>query len=265
MKHTNFVKENAPVIIVVGLISIAFPILILCPSKYGIIPHDVGLQIVGYGGSILGGLLTLYGVWWTIRKQDEINRDDGERHNKERFSDLTIQYMPILFFESYHQCSNADICLHGAKHNAVFISTYCNYTEEEIPNDPVKLTIKLSFSNRGRGEARIQNVKTSMASILHGEDPIKQDNLVLNVTDDFDTIIPLTYEFYGLLVLSFDTTKSIPSELFYTVCIVYNSLFKGDTRFHQLFTSYVLKLDDKNIKRDDCIEIVNCENNFVLK
>ena len=98
MKHTNFVKENAPVIIVVGLISIAFPILILCPSKYGIIPHDVGLQIVGYGGSILGGLLTLYGVWWTIRKQDEINRDDGERHNKERFSDLTIQYMPILFF-----------------------------------------------------------------------------------------------------------------------------------------------------------------------
>lgn len=85
MKHTNFVKENAPVLIAVGLISIAFPILILCPSKYGIIPRDVGLQIVGYGGSILGGLLTLYGVWWTIKKQDNLRRED-----------LAIQYKPFI-------------------------------------------------------------------------------------------------------------------------------------------------------------------------
>jgi hypothetical protein len=66
-----FFKENAKAIIGVLFIVIIFPIIILTPSPIGFIPHDTGLTIIGYGGSILGGFLTLYGVWWTIKDQNQ--------------------------------------------------------------------------------------------------------------------------------------------------------------------------------------------------
>lgn len=67
----KFFKENKNLVIGIFLLVIIFPFIILVPSPIGFIPYEVGLTLIGYGGSIIGGFLTLYGVWWTVRKQDE--------------------------------------------------------------------------------------------------------------------------------------------------------------------------------------------------
>ena len=65
----KFIKENKRMLLSFLILIILFPIIILTPSPIGIISKDIGLQIVGYGGSIFGGFLTLYGVWWTLDYQ----------------------------------------------------------------------------------------------------------------------------------------------------------------------------------------------------
>lgn len=66
----DFFKENIKILTFFLLIATCFPIIILYPSCIGVIPYEIGLTIIGYGGAILGGFLTLYGVWWTIDDQN---------------------------------------------------------------------------------------------------------------------------------------------------------------------------------------------------
>ena len=69
---------------------------------------------INFFGAITGGFLTLYGVWWTIKDQDE-----------KRKKDLAIQYKPIL------ELGNISI-----------------HQEEDGP-----VAIELEIKNVGRGEA----------------------------------------------------------------------------------------------------------------
>lgn len=84
----RFFKQNAKMLLIVLAVVVLFPILILTPSRWGFIPREVGIAIVGYGGSIIGGFLTLYGVWWTID-----DNQAGKRKN------LELQYCPVLSAE----------------------------------------------------------------------------------------------------------------------------------------------------------------------
>ena len=52
---------------------------------------------IGYYGSILGGALTLGGVWWTIKDQE-----------MQRIKNLSIQYRPLLK-ESYYEKKELNI------------------------------------------------------------------------------------------------------------------------------------------------------------
>lgn len=67
---------------------------------------------IGYYGAILGGSLTLTGVWWTIKDQ-----------NNKRREELAVQYRPILTF-----CES----------NVSFLSSL--------------ILLKLKLKNNGRGE-----------------------------------------------------------------------------------------------------------------
>ena len=53
---------------------------------------------LGYAGAILGGSMTLIGVWWTIDSQE-----------KKRLEDLAIQYMPILKIDANVENNNIKI------------------------------------------------------------------------------------------------------------------------------------------------------------
>lgn len=84
----RFIKENKHLVIFILVISTLFPIIILWESPFpDVIPKDIGIAIVGYGGSIIGGFLTLYGVWWTIKKQEE-----------DRLMNKELELMPYLHF-----------------------------------------------------------------------------------------------------------------------------------------------------------------------
>lgn len=132
----SFFKENAKAIVGVLCIVIIFPIIILTPSPIGFIPHDTGLTIIGYGGSILGGFLTLYGVWWTIKDQNKNKLLDNKKHEEEKQESLRIQYRPILTFSN-------EIGSPTLLFESLFI---CN----------------LKIENKGRGESK--NIQISIKS-----------------------------------------------------------------------------------------------------
>lgn len=239
MKHINFVKENAPVLIAVGLISIAFPILILCPSKYGIIPRDVGLQIVGYGGSILGGLLTLYGVWWTIKKQDDLRRED-----------LAIQYKPFLSIvelETSVPINNGfnRICYYPCKNRSPRLMQLL-----DAEHDCCKLVFKLT--NIGRGALCSLFLKEIILDSEHFEPIISyKQKLLCSIAKD-DTVY-LSLELPPLLVL-----KNEFFDLKYSMIKASISLV-GTDEFN--FNTFYIKLN-LNIKTS--IDIFSEETNELI-
>lgn len=86
----KFIKENKQLVVFILFISILFPIFFLWDSPLpGFIPQEIGITVVGYGGSIIGGFLTIYGVWWTIKDQE----------NK-RNTELRLQYRPLIIPET---------------------------------------------------------------------------------------------------------------------------------------------------------------------
>lgn len=86
----KFIKENRTFCKEALFLAITIPIIFLwdCPLIPGIIPKDIGIAVVGYSGSIIGGFLAIYGVWWTIKKQED-----------ERDIKMKLEYKPILTLE----------------------------------------------------------------------------------------------------------------------------------------------------------------------
>lgn len=152
----NFIQKNLKLISSFCLIAILFPIIILYPSPIGIIPHDIGLQIVGYGGSILGGLLTLYGVWWTIK--------DNENQRRE---DLAIQYKPFLTIdiddENSKKYDNEEFEKSKEENNKTFNGFYML----EVSKKANKI-LQLSFiiKNFGDGECYLNCTNSQLKSNL---------------------------------------------------------------------------------------------------
>lgn len=78
----NFFKENKKLFICFLVISTIIPIIILTPSPIGFIEYETGLTLVGYCGSIIGGFLTLYDVWWTISDAEKIRQSTNVELHK---------------------------------------------------------------------------------------------------------------------------------------------------------------------------------------
>lgn len=160
----KFLKENWKMLVIVLIVAVLFPVVILTPSKYGTISYDTGLIIVGYGGSIIGGFLTLYGVWWTIKKQEEQRRED-----------LSIQYKPLLSFIGSLESTEEKYC-----RNLDF-QILERYHENDIP-EYIKLNkkfdnIKFSFTLRNTGRG---NVAYGSIEKLTIENPDIFDNHLQN-------------------------------------------------------------------------------------
>ena len=118
----KFLKENIKTIVLLSIIIVLFPVVILIASSKNLIPLNTGLAIIGYGGAIIGGLLTLYGVTMTINYEKKAREKDIIAQENQRIDNLAIQYRPIL-----------KVKIHDIKNN----------------NDCYKIT----YINCGRGEA----------------------------------------------------------------------------------------------------------------
>lgn len=160
-----------------------FPIYYIfnTPSPMGFIAKtDVG-SWMGYYGAVLGGFMTLAGVWWTIKDQE-----------KKRRLDLIAQYKPILTISS--------------KHVDFIFRNIC-------------LQAKFNIKNKGRGEAMDVDIKITKPScriitqdikskFLIKDDeteiilfislptqssPKKNNNLEIRDNEKFHFIIEITY------------------------------------------------------------------------
>lgn len=143
----RFLICNKCAVIMLVIFIIIFPIIVLLSLEYGFIPRDIGMAIVGYGGAIIGGFLTLYGVWWTIN-------DNNEKRKK----DLELQYCPVLMADiientevKYRLCSEITILYnHG----------WFDDSNLEYLNSVIKL------SNVGRGEISGISIKIEDCNVL---------------------------------------------------------------------------------------------------
>ena len=115
---SKFIKVNRNLLIVILVVVIGLPIIILTPSPIGVIPRDIGIAIVGYCGSIIGGFLTLYGVWWTI--------DDSQ---KARSKELELQHMPIL------KLKTSTCCLKDWNHHGIYTLSGDEFYTTGFPAD----------------------------------------------------------------------------------------------------------------------------------
>lgn len=90
-KKTNIFQSNKDAIIFALIISVFCIFLILT------IPYLFKLQgdILSFSGAIIGGGLTLIGVYLTIDYNNKANKEQREQHDKERKEELAIQYKPI--------------------------------------------------------------------------------------------------------------------------------------------------------------------------
>lgn len=92
-KIINYIENHKTL---VAILILALPVLILTPSKIGIFQKEDAQTIVSYLGAIIGGSLTLVGVWWTINEQ-----------KMSKTEELSLQYKPILSIK----CHFSGICL----------------------------------------------------------------------------------------------------------------------------------------------------------
>lgn len=78
---------------------------------------------IGYFGSIIGGLLTIFGVIITINSQAEFNRKDQEAQNDLNEKNLRSEYFPNLIIEKVDEneiyCASANISIDSTNNNDI--------------------------------------------------------------------------------------------------------------------------------------------------
>lgn len=123
MKQSLLIK-----IVVLGLIVLfVSPFLIdfiLSHSNiFCFVKQDNSSAWIGYFGSIIGGLLTIFGVIITINSQAEFNRKDQEAQNDLNEKNLRSEYFPNLIIEKVDEneiyCASASICIDSTNNNDV--------------------------------------------------------------------------------------------------------------------------------------------------
>lgn len=129
---TKFFKSNWKLLAAFLLIVFAFPFIILVKSPVGMIPENVGLAVVSYGGSIIGGFLTLYGVWWTIDANRVQQKEERE-----------LEYRPLLKF---------DVCKYQHRFQQVGEIIYLFHHEYFLDAQPEYMDQMIVLENVGRGE-----------------------------------------------------------------------------------------------------------------
>ena len=111
-------------------------------SSIGFITSEHYDAWISFYGSIIGGILTVLGVWWTFMDQDKKRKEENAKRDKERRDELAAQYRPII-----------------------------NLTEKNL-FFPLSATIELDLilSNKGRGECSNLTVSVTEGNciaILH--------------------------------------------------------------------------------------------------
>lgn len=82
----SWIKENKrKSICIITILYFVIPIILSLRFSWGSIPYDIAENLLAYYGTMLsgltGGVLTLGGVWWTIKKQEEEKKMEFDINN----------------------------------------------------------------------------------------------------------------------------------------------------------------------------------------
>lgn len=193
----TFIKENKYLLTSFLVISITLPIIILLPSPIGVISYETGLTVIGYCGSIFGGFLTLYGVWWTLKNQE-----------KQRHKDIALQYMPFI---------------------------RCEVTNVKFKKFKGAFVVK--FKNVGRGEAKkfhvniydpIQDIEIFSKT---------NDYIFMNTSPENEVELTIDCNYNKLLTCENKQTHTMIIISFEYTDLIYYATYKYSSKMHLNFDS----------------------------
>ena len=189
---------------------------------------------LGYAGAILGGSMTLIGVWWTIDNQEKQKREE-----------LELTYQPILscnivpYKEMNQLCSELTLLFNHIGFN--------DSNHETIP-------YMLEFKNTGRGEIRTFHANIKSCTIISS--PFNDDNQIdlsksYMLGDGFLNFFPINGSQYILIRIpkQIQTYTPIPTEYIrIEVCLSsFISGFISETEHEYYINFYIdIYLDGRN-------------------
>lgn len=172
-KIAKFVLIIVVVIICFFIVSISVNYFVTTPSPFGFILPEHQDTWINFFGALIGGALTLIGVWWTIyyteetRKEDQIKheeeiKDEFDRRNKETKRNLSAQYKPILTI-AFNADHIPDAVYEVSKYEDFVIQNNIGLVDIKKcdPNEK-RLVVSLSVLNIGRGEAKDLTIYSSV-------------------------------------------------------------------------------------------------------
>ena len=153
-------------------------------SLIGFIRYENMDAWIGFYGSIIGGVLTLFGVWWTIADQE-----------KKRREELAIQYQPILSANLIELKEKDKLCS-----ELTLLFNHDGFSDNDLELAPYMIEL----TNLGRGEIRNTTIKIYESYVVH--EPFTDDNklnlsrsyILLNNLFDF---IPINGKKYLLIMI----------------------------------------------------------------
>lgn len=150
-------------IIIFFVVPVIINFIVSTPSLFGFITVDKQDIWIGFYGSVLGGILTLLGVAWTIKHTDSIREEDRRKHEEELKKEyekrdleikrnLMAQYKPILNISFYSNFITEEP-FGVSIYKDYYIQNYVNLSYDEIDYKSKRMAISLLVLNIGRGEA----------------------------------------------------------------------------------------------------------------
>lgn len=140
-KIIRLYKENGPFLTIIILVILLCPFIVnfivTTESPLGFINSTNRDAWISFFGALIGGAMTLIGVWWTIKDQDKKRKEDQENRDKEKNLELAIQYKPIPYMNAYRQIDD--------RGNKIF-------PIQKNKEEGFNFVFCLHVTNKGRGE-----------------------------------------------------------------------------------------------------------------
>lgn len=223
------------IFIIIFIIPQVIHFLVYTPSPFGFIKPGEESQWIGFFGTVIGGSLTLVGVWWTLKNQD-----------KKRKEDLAIQYKPIVIFKSDNE--------KDTKATIEF-----NY----IKHDQYIFNFEVYLFNYGRGECFDFNI--SIEQIHENESQSKMNPSIQQSfhTNENNIIVSNGHLKYTaqLNILQFDKTK----EIIFPLCFKIECQYYDFYHIKKYSSSAILKLELSTGGGGKCLMYIKEIENVIVK
>lgn len=215
-------NKKSLVLLIFGIFIIIFIVpqiihfLVYTPSPFGFIKPGEESQWIGFFGSVIGGSLTLAGVWWTLKYQDEKRKED-----------LAIQYKPLCSIEILDK---------GKEHFHINKDGYYIFS------------IPFRLKNIGRGEIYISDIiiKRKLNNDYIRISPYKRNIGLLVPSEYYDSFISFSLDNSEILSMREKYTGNIILSLKFT--IIGKDLNKNEIDPLILKKEYFCDIDKKMFK-----------------